>query len=177
MGLQLIKYVVVSLHIPWAPRHDCLLKRLFRRRSKETSKLRVTGLCAGNTPVTGEFPAQRASNAENVSIWWRHHTIINKNFAHVVTIYLNCLSLNYRNSSKCMIMGDTLCHTIQRDVNPCFDSLMQERRNSSALAMELRLLPLIHRFHDGYGVRYLLLSIFLVFLIYLLSTRLLRYQW
>ena len=23
--------------------------------------------------MTGEFPAQRASNAENVSIWWRHH--------------------------------------------------------------------------------------------------------
>ena len=23
--------------------------------------------------VTGEFPAQMASNAENVSIWWRHH--------------------------------------------------------------------------------------------------------
>ena len=29
--------------------------------------------CAGNSPVTGEFPAQRASNAENVSIRWRHH--------------------------------------------------------------------------------------------------------
>ena len=27
----------------------------------------------GNSPVTGEFPAQRASNAENISIWWRHH--------------------------------------------------------------------------------------------------------
>ena len=27
----------------------------------------------GNTPVTDEFPAQRASNAENVSIWWCHH--------------------------------------------------------------------------------------------------------
>ena len=24
-------------------------------------------------PGTGEFPAQMASNAENVSIWWRHH--------------------------------------------------------------------------------------------------------
>ena len=24
-------------------------------------------------PMTGEFPAQMASNAENVSIWWRHH--------------------------------------------------------------------------------------------------------
>ena len=28
---------------------------------------------AGNSPVTGEFPAQRASYAENASIWWRHH--------------------------------------------------------------------------------------------------------
>ena len=46
-----------------------------RGRSKKTSKLRVSGLCAANSPVTGEFPAQRASNAENVSIWWRHHDI------------------------------------------------------------------------------------------------------
>ena len=53
--------------------HGCLLNRSFRRRSKETSKLRVTGLCAGNSPVTGELPAQLASNAENVSIRWRHH--------------------------------------------------------------------------------------------------------
>ena len=30
----------------------------------------------GNSPVTGEFPAQRASNAENVSIWWRHHDFL-----------------------------------------------------------------------------------------------------
>ena len=54
------------------PRH-CLLNRLFGRRSKKTSKLRVTGLYAGNSPGTGEFPALMASNAENVSIWWRHH--------------------------------------------------------------------------------------------------------
>ena len=53
--------------------HDCLLKRLFKHRSKKTSKLCVTGLCAGNSPETVEFPAQRASNAENFSIWWRHH--------------------------------------------------------------------------------------------------------
>ena len=53
--------------------HHCLLNPLFRRRSKKTSKLRVTGLCVGNSPGTGEFPAQMASNAENVSIWWRHH--------------------------------------------------------------------------------------------------------
>ena len=59
----------VSNHQP----RDCLLNRWFRHRTKKTSKLRVTGLCAGNSPGTGEFPAQRASNAENVSIWWRHH--------------------------------------------------------------------------------------------------------
>ena len=53
--------------------HDCFLKRLFRHRSKKTSKLRFTGLCEGNSPEAGEFPAQKASNAENVSIWWRHH--------------------------------------------------------------------------------------------------------
>ena len=53
--------------------HDCLLNRLFRRRSKKTSKLRVTGLCARNSPWTGKFPEQMTSNAENVSIWWRHH--------------------------------------------------------------------------------------------------------
>ena len=51
----------VSNHQPYG----CLLNCLFKRRSKKTSKLRVTGLC--------EFPAQRASNAEKGSIWWRHH--------------------------------------------------------------------------------------------------------
>ena len=59
----------VSNHQP----HDCLLNGLFRRRSKKTWKLCVTGLCAGNSPWTGEFPASMARNAENVSIWWRHH--------------------------------------------------------------------------------------------------------
>ena len=53
--------------------HGCLLNRLFRHRSKKTTKLCVTGLCEGNSPITGEFPVQRASNVGNVSIWWCHH--------------------------------------------------------------------------------------------------------
>ena len=40
---------------------------------KESIELCVTGPSEGNSPVIGEFPAQRASYAENVSIWWRHH--------------------------------------------------------------------------------------------------------
>ena len=50
----------ISNHQP----HDCFLNRLFSRGSKEISKLCVTGFCAGNSPGTGEFPAQMASNAE-----------------------------------------------------------------------------------------------------------------
>ena len=69
----------ISNHQP----HHCLLNRLFRRRSKKTSKLHVTGLCAGNSPKTSEFPAQRASNAEKVSIWWRHHDYLNQ---HWITV-------------------------------------------------------------------------------------------
>ena len=38
----------VSIH----QHYDCSLNRLSRHRSKETSKLRVTGLCAGNSPRT-----------------------------------------------------------------------------------------------------------------------------
>ena len=49
--------------------HHCLLNRLFRRKSNKTPKLRVTGLCVETSLVTGEFPAQRASNADDVS----HH--------------------------------------------------------------------------------------------------------
>ena len=61
----------VSNHQPY----HCLVNRLFRRKSKKTSKLRVTGHCAEDSSVTGEFHAQMASNAEKVSIWWRHHVV------------------------------------------------------------------------------------------------------
>ena len=49
-------------------RLDCMLKRLFKRSLVKTSKLRSLA-----TVREGGFPSQRVSNAENVSIWWRHH--------------------------------------------------------------------------------------------------------
>ena len=82
--------------------HDCLLKRLFRRRSKKTSKLRVTGLCAENSPVDGELPAQMVSNAKNVPIWWLHHcesnpsVVVTKAMAHLCTATFN------KSSSVCI---------------------------------------------------------------------------
>ena len=53
--------------------YDCLLNRLFSRRSKTASKLRVTGRRRGihRWPVNSphEWPVTR----KKVSIWWRHH--------------------------------------------------------------------------------------------------------
>ena len=89
----------VSNHQP----HDRLLNRLFRLRSKKTSKLRVTSLCAGNSPVTVDFPTQRASNAENISIWWRHHVadyIWNRPVPQTAT--------KKRQSANCMYIS---CHS------------------------------------------------------------------
>ena len=65
--------------------HACLLNGLFGHRSKKTSNIRVTGLCERNSPVTGEFSAQRTSNAKSVSIWWRHHGMI----SNLVLVYSN----------------------------------------------------------------------------------------
>ena len=60
------------------PRH-CSLNRLFRCRSKKTSKLRVIGLRAGNSPGTGEFLAQRTwiyiQEIQNDEIWKRRMQI------------------------------------------------------------------------------------------------------
>ena len=85
--------------------HHCLLNCLFGRRSKKTSKLRVTGLCAGNSPGTSEFPAQMASSARNVSIWWRHHVDRWNESVHNDSYSQELAHLN------CIIMVIVLCAT------------------------------------------------------------------
>ena len=67
---------VTTLWVWWrlkSPASRLFSQSFIQVQIKETLKLRVTGLCDGNSPVTGELPSQRSSNAENVSIWWRHH--------------------------------------------------------------------------------------------------------
>ena len=53
--------------------HGCLLNRLFRRRLNKTSMIRFTGLCEENSHRRPVNSPHKSSNAENVSIWWRHH--------------------------------------------------------------------------------------------------------
>ena len=62
----------------------------------------------GNSPVTGEFPAQMASNAENVSIWWRHHDlgagqttqIVGRDWIVQIHLSNNIISITERNNTK-----------------------------------------------------------------------------
>ena len=57
----------ISNHQP----HDCL--PFIQTQIKENIKAPCHWPLCGNSPGTGEFPVQMASNAENVSIWLRHH--------------------------------------------------------------------------------------------------------
>ena len=95
---------VVSNH----RRLDCLLHCLFRRRSQKTSKLRVTGLSEGNPPVTGRFPSQRASNEENVSIWWRHHVLYSYLLCKSSGVYLNVFTSPMHPSAGNDILDDNV---------------------------------------------------------------------
>ena len=98
--------------------HQCLLNRLFGCISKKTSKLRVTGLCVGNSSVTGEFPAQMASNAENVSIWWRHHVyrkkLIAKSNSNILLVNLQwlCQYTNLKYCKKTTMISGMQCKII-----------------------------------------------------------------
>ena len=108
----------ISNHQP----HDCLPKHLFKLRSKKTSKLCFTGLCQGKSPVTGEFLAQGASNAENVSIWWCHHVItygaagwwkFHQNDDKSISVWISHMILDVWYNSRAFVVC-TLCnHRIQ----------------------------------------------------------------
>ena len=52
-------------------RNSTVCSNCVQANIKANIKVRVTGPLWG--PVIGGFPSQRTSNAENVSIWWRHH--------------------------------------------------------------------------------------------------------
>ena len=125
----------VSNHQP----HDCLLKRLFGRTSKRTSKLRVTGLCEGNSPETGEFPAQRASNAENVSIWWRHHVTQSN---HRMGLLLPSAKIRYHENAFQIFQPDSSCTMTSSPVHTAVKRLTIRSRESRSCEMWLYSCPI-----------------------------------
>ena len=108
-------------------RLECLFNRSFGRRSKKTSKHR---LCEGNSPVTGEFPSQRGSIAENVSIWWRHHEVLAEHLRNQVAyaIKLHLTVINYQID---------WCVTLSRYYSYDINFQYTRRGNAMALASEM----------------------------------------
>ena len=105
--IRYVQFLITKLSLQWRHNgwdsvsnhqsHDCLLNRLFRRRSNKTSKLRVSGLCAGNSPVTGEFPAKMASNEKKC-----FHLMTSSCCIYFFSIRL--IQLMKRISSNCMLL-------------------------------------------------------------------------
>ena len=101
----------------------CLRNRLFGCRSKKTSKLRVTGLCAGISPGNGEFPAQMASNAENVSIWWRNHVLKVMHLRHAFCLVC---TVKLPGFTACFVKG-----LFQPSWKPKFEVITSAKRTSA----------------------------------------------
>ena len=92
-------------------RLDCLFNRLFRCWSKKTSKVRVTGLCEVNPPVTGGFPSRQDSDAEKVFIWWRHHVPIGA-FQGTPTQWIQITEMSYKFSIEFIALTDIFLHHV-----------------------------------------------------------------
>ena len=131
--------------------HHCLLSGLFRRRSKETSKLRITGLCARNSPVTGEFPAQMASNAENDFIWWRHHGFLSLQCNGIRSTWLLSVLLGSRKvfyfhlrswsatnkANVCFLPFRSMCFFIQKQISECTEVEMTLYTKKTTLSRQM----------------------------------------
>ena len=131
----------VSNHQP----HDCLLKCLFRRRSKKISKRRVTGLCAGNSPESDEFTAQRPvmrkwshlmmSSCLDKTVQFTelyelktvvskfgpniHHWILLKCYVDSAIIFIYLLNMNNEISTRWLIIIFTHCKIAWSTLHAC----------------------------------------------------------
>ena len=83
----------VSNHQPYG----CVLNRLFRRRSKKKSKLRVTGLCVGNSPGPVNSPhkgpvTRKMFPFDDVIMLWVGNFIV-----HLPQAFWRTININQRN--------------------------------------------------------------------------------
>ena len=75
---QNLVITVTSQWARWRLKLRLLIQPFVQTQIKENVKAPHHWPLWGKVTGTGEFPAQRASNAENVSIWWRHHEDVNR---------------------------------------------------------------------------------------------------
>ena len=105
---------VTSWWVRWrlkSPASRLLTQPFIQAKIKENIKALRHGLFEGNSPVTVEFRTQRVSNAENVSIWWRHHEVLKSNLGGWSKVSsMNVLKQLHINSLRPPVMT---CHHYQ----------------------------------------------------------------
>ena len=96
--------------------HDCLLNRLFRHRSKKTSKLRVTGLCAGNSPASVNSPHKGPVTRKMFPF---DDVIMNQNMSSAILSRPQCVKSWHQNVliSKCPYINRTKTNLYTDDVS------------------------------------------------------------
>ena len=100
----------VSNHQP----HDCLLNLLFRRRPKKTSKLRVTGLCVGNSPGPVNSPHKGPVTRKMFPL----DDVIMGSF-HVTGAIITPVSVKEPRRRRIRSTGTELCTTENDKVRTC----------------------------------------------------------
>ena len=80
----------------------------YRAQIKENLKAPRHWPLSGNSPVTGEFPAQMASNAENVYTWWRHHVYnqVNAEYRNFLDKFKRHWMINSREKIEMATIGN-----------------------------------------------------------------------
>ena len=72
--------IFVTWPLPNHRKLHCLMKSLFTLTTKKSSEVYIIGPLLDVPSVTGEFPSERASNAENVAISWCDHGLLPSTF-------------------------------------------------------------------------------------------------
>ena len=79
-GIEQVPYhynsVIMSAIAPQITCITIVYSTVYSRLRYKTPKLRATGLYEENSLVISEFTAHKASNVENVSIWWLHRVFL-----------------------------------------------------------------------------------------------------
>ena len=93
MAPMLMWYQNCSVAFTWAQFHSLQWRRNEHNGSQIISLTIIYRLFMRRSPVTGEFPVQRANNAENVSIWWHHHVELLMNLICYMCLEFTLLKL------------------------------------------------------------------------------------
>ena len=142
-----ILWYIIHMNVSKHRKVGCLFKHLFRLTIQNSSKHHIKWSlthCEDNSPVTDKSLSQRARNAGSASISWHHHR---KSYFRLVqaNAMIKMMTMTSKEPAAAPPMITSVMTTlhgyckIYTVADFHIDGLVQERRNSIANALELRL--------------------------------------